>query len=188
MPLALGPKARTEEMTCDVLRVKHIEQGETKAEDGHHLQFNHLAIGEHATNNTCKMKSKGSILFFEYKVLLNGTKLTTANNNSNVTIKLSASHGLSANDTVKISNVEGLPYAGIPAGALDGTFTLKAGTSGADIVVDTTHNATSTSELTAFLCDLECTVYKSIDLHSSATSFTRSTTEPASTYANVEVA
>ena len=134
------------------------------------------------------MKQKGSVLYFEYKVLLNGTKLTTAANQSTVTIELSASHGLSANDTVKISNVEGLPYAGIPADALDGTFTLAAGTSGDDIVVDTTHNATSTSELTAFLCDLECTVYKSMDLHSTATSFTRSTTEPASTYANVDVA
>ena len=134
------------------------------------------------------MKQKGSILYFEYTVQLNGTKLSTTLNQSTVTITLSATHGLRVNDTVKISSVEGLPYAGIPAESLDGTFTLKAGTSGDGIVVETTHNATSTSELTTFLCTLECTVYKSMDLHSTATSFTRSTTEPASTYANVEVA
>ena len=33
MPLSLGTKAKTDELTCDLLRVKHIQQDDTDNEN-----------------------------------------------------------------------------------------------------------------------------------------------------------
>ena len=132
------------------------------------------------------LKQKGSIFYLEYTVLLQAVKITTTASSADVTIETAATHGLASDDTITVKNVEGMPFSGFSKSQIEGVRLLKTGTTGKDLVFTVTgsNTATQSSDLTTFLADIECTIYKSMDMHSSATSFTRSTTEPEGTYAN----
>ena len=186
MPVSLGERSSGGTLTIKTLKVGHIEQ---TGNNGEHLQATHVALGDHATRNVCKLKQKGSIIYYEYTKHLQGMSLSTTIASTQVKITLAESHGLSEGDTVHISNSQNLPFSGIDASHLNGSFALEAGSSGRDIVVSlSTQAANQTANLSTFLCDCDCTIYKSMDMASDSTHFTRTTTEPAISYSNVAVA
>ena len=88
-------------------------------------------------------------------------------------------------DTVDIANITGMPFSGIYAADIQGSFILQSGTTTTDIAITALGaNATQTASHT-ITANVDCTIYKSLDMASDAVSFNRTTTVPVRSYANI---
>ena len=183
MPVSLGPQARTGILVAETVKCNHLEQTPTGAD--HHTRTSSLSLGDHSTRNNVQMKQIGSITYYEFTMHLEAVSIETTLNSAEVLLTFGGNHGLSAGDTVEIKNITGLPFSGIYASDLQGSFILQAGTTSTDIAITASGgNATRTASH-VITANVDCTIYKSLDMASSAVQFTRTTTVPVRSYANI---
>ena len=186
MPFNLGKRCRTEEMHCNTLHYKHLEQL-PDADDDHHVKTSFLTIGE--SLDACQMKQKGSLVFFKFTKYLQGVSISTTDSTSGITITTVQPHALSVGDTVHISNPTGLPFSGIDESHVVGTHTLSAGSSASNLVITLTGvSADQTAIYSTFTCDIRVDIYKYMDMANGDSNFTRTTTEPVESYTNIAAA
>ena len=173
MPVSLGPQARTGILVADTVKCNHLEQTSS------------LSLGDHGTRNNVQMKQIGSILYYEYTKHLQGVSIETTLNSADVLITCAECHGLSVGDTVNVENITGMPFSGIYAADIQGSFILQSGTTTTDIAITALGGNATQSASHTITANVNCTIYKSLDMASSAVSFTRTTLVPVRTYQNI---
>jgi hypothetical protein len=153
------------------------------------MQSTHKIIGSDS-KNTSGLHQKGSILYAKYSKLHQCDQISTINGSSTVTWRTTAEHGLNNGDTVRIQKLPNNPTPvtvvnGLPASALEGSFTVTVSGHSSFSVIVTGHTATTTGvdQVAVPLVAIDRYVY--IDIADpSTTSWTHSTTEPTPSHTN----
>ena len=188
MPTSLGRKCFTDELVAETVFYQHLTQLPSAGSD-HHVQTSYLTIGDHTTRNACQMRQKGSLVMFKYTKHLQATAIATTMDSGDITLTTAQAHGLSPGDTIYLSAPTGLPFSGIDASMLEKSHILIAGSTGTTLIFALTGaSAGQTGSYANFTADIDVVIYKYMDMANGDTSFTRSTTEPNTSYENLAVA
>lgn len=175
---SLGNAAHVGELT---VRDKLIVSGEVKSTN--------KVIGADS-KNTCGLHQKGSILYAKYPKLHQCDLISTVSGSSTVTWRTTAPHGLINNDTVRIQRLPDNPgpvtvVNGLPASALEGSFTATVAGSSTFQVTVAGHTATATGVNQQAVPLMAIDRYVYIDLaNTTTTAWTHSTSEPTPTHTN----
>ena len=188
MPTSLGRKCFTDELVAETVFYHHLTQLPSASSD-HHVQTSFLTIGDHTTRNSCQLRQKGSLMYFQYIKYLQATSIETTSGSSDITLMTAEAHGLYPGDTIHLSRPEGLPFSGIDVSMLEKSHILIAGSTGTTLIFTLTGaSASQTGSYSNFLANVDVVIYKYMDMANGDTGFTRSTIIPTTSYENLAVA